>query len=426
MNYKSALTYLDNLAIFGIHLELSNINRLLSFLDNPHQSMQYIHIGGTNGKGSTAAFTSSILNEAGISVGLYTSPHLLSFEERIRINGECISHKDMATGISLIKQHIENEWNANESLPTYFEVATALALWYFAKERVELCVLEVGLGGRLDATNIISPLVSIITNVSLEHTEYLGSTIEEITYEKAGIIKEGVPVICADKEPGTLKILEAICTQRQAKLYLVDKEINYREIDDKKFAINGILGNFYTDMEVRLKGKYQWRNAVTSVGAIELLSQYGINISENHIRKGLANTRWPARLEVIKDDPLIIIDCTHTPAGAKILAEEIKNIFSSYQPILVVGILKDKDVGEILSALFQTNPHLVILTQPNTNRACPVEILNEYVSKYTDRIKVCSKLEDALKIAGEEVTPTNLICVTGSLYTAAEAMRYYQ
>lgn len=418
MTYKEAVSYLESFIRFGICLGLDNITCLLGLLGNPQDRLKVIHIAGTNGKGSSASFVSSILNEAKLKVGLYTSPHFLDFRERIRINSRPIPEKELIGLTSEIKALL----SSNPSLlPTYFEVATAICLAYFAKEEVEIAILEVGMGGRLDATNVVDPLVSVITNVDLEHTDQLGKTIKEIAYEKAGIIKEkGLVVTAAEKEEA-LEVIKEVCSRKKAKLFQVGKEIKI----EGKDRIKGLHGR-YENLKIPLRGEYQLKNAACAIGACELLKEYNYLISKEAIVKGLANTCWPGRLEVLSRNPFLVLDGAHNPAAISALFEAIAKEFSFENLILIVGILKDKDIPSMIKEIFKKAKRLKkvhIAKLAYVRGASPEEIEKEVV-RYTTEVQLHPCVKEAILKAKEEASLKDLILITGSLYAVAEVLDF--
>lgn len=439
MNYEQTMAYFDELQLFGVHLGLKNITYLLQLLDNPHQKFNSIHITGSNGKGSTATFVASILSKGSnigntsIKVGLYTSPHLLSFTERIVINNIPISEEKVAEIMSLIVPILEKNWTTKQNHPTYFEVATALAFYYFAQEKIDIAVLEVGLGGRLDATNVVTPLVSCITNIELEHVGVLGETLTDIAYEKAGIIKQGIPVVTASTQKEALDVIEMICKQKNCPLYCVEEDkdsisdIRFKIEALNKFTVSG-LHNIYPNLQTKLLGYHQMINASTAIGIVELIES--VNISIDSIRKGLAEAKWQGRMEIISENPLIVLDGAHNPAGAMALRRTLQECFSEYNLIFVIGVLSDKDIRNIVKELLCDNNSIseIIITQPQSERAFSTEAIKKEVSAYTSSITIRLTVSSALKYARQIALTANtkgtktLICVTGSLYTIADAM----
>jgi dihydrofolate synthase/folylpolyglutamate synthase len=422
MDYKWAISYLEGLERFGIQLGLQNISFLLSRLGNPHKRLNTVLVGGTNGKGSVATFLANILREKGIKVGLYTSPHLLTLRERMVVNGEPIQEERLRELVSSIRPYVD-ECSRVVSHPTYFEVLTAICLLYFKEEEVDLGVLEVGLGGRLDATNAADPLIAVITNVGLDHTDRLGSTLRDIADEIAGIIKEGGRVITGEREGDGLDVIKGRCRERRASLWQIDEamgiEPHNANTEGQNFTLKGLSG-LYPSLRIRLLGSYQMRNAALSVGAAELLG----GIKEAEIRKGLEKTRWPGRIEVAGKEPWLILDGAHNPPAAEVLSRELVNIFPFKRIIFILGILKDKDVRGIVEGLllpFTRKEHFVIVTQPRTHRALPKEILAYEVARITPRLHTAKDLPSSIESARDMATREDLICVSGSLYTVADA-----
>ena len=331
MDYQESLKYIEETHKFGIRLGLDNMSKLLELLGNPQDKLNIIHVAGTNGKGSTCSFITSILKEAGYKVGLYTSPYLETFTERIRINGENIPEKDVARIVTLIKEKIEQMVSEGYSYPTEFEIVTTMAFYYYYEQGVDFVALEVGLGGRYDATNIIKKSdLSVITSISLDHVGILGDTVAKIAYEKAGIIKENGVVVVYDQSDEAKNVIKDICKEKNAK-YI---EVKFDDINIKKSNINSqvfdctIIGQRYKDLEIKLIGDHQVNNSVLALSAIEILNQLKhLNINKDDIRRGLINTRWAGRIEKILDKPTFIIDGAHNEDGARSLAKAIEKNF---------------------------------------------------------------------------------------------------
>ncbi|MFH1562013.1 MAG: folylpolyglutamate synthase/dihydrofolate synthase family protein [Nitrospirota bacterium] len=452
MKYSEVIQYLNSLERFGIQLGLERITGLLGLLGNPHKDLKCIHVAGTNGKGSTTTFIGAILKEArlvnaGFKVGVYTSPHFISFTERITINGIPIPETQVAgiisekilPAIKILTTYTSSSSDRLEAYPTthhlthptYFEIATAVAFLYFAQEKVDFAVLEVGLGGRLDATNVITPLVSVITSIGLEHQDVLGETIEEIACEKAGIIKQGVPVVTSACQPEVLKVIKKVAKLHDAKLYQVGKDIKFvieqfpaDANSNYQFSVNGILKE-YRKLQTSLLGYHQIINATAAISAIEVLQKYhGVKITTQHIKKGLLQARIRGRLELIKKSPFVLLDGAHNPASAIVLRKALKDYFSTQRLILIIGILQDKDVAEIVKELLYENKNilLVIIAQPKINRASDTKRIHDEITKYTDKIHILPTVAEGIKYAEAIASLGDLICITGSLYTVAEAI----
>ena len=418
MASQDALDYLYQLQSHGIRPGLETITQLLGRLSDPQNAFRTIHIAGTNGKGSTAAMTAAILMESGYRVGLYTSPHLIDFSERIRVQGRPIPEARL---IQLTEQARRSVSGLN---PTFFEFTTALAFLQFAQEAVDLAVVEVGLGGRFDATNTVRSLVSIITNIDYDHEQFLGRKIGQIAYEKAGIIQPEVPVVTAAERPSASSVIRAECRNRRAPLYRLGKEFSIRNIHSPFFDYHGIRQRL-TGLSSPLPGRHQFLNAALALAAVELLDQQGWPIKTDAITQGLSKVEWEGRLEFVSDDPLLILDGAHNPAGAAVLKEfldELKRARPGSRLILVVGILKDKDI-QAMARLLEPLAETVILTQPDDPRAASVDELVNSMPR-SGKVSICSRVPDAVRQAQSLARPEDVICVTGSLYTVGEAKAY--
>jgi dihydrofolate synthase/folylpolyglutamate synthase len=423
--YIEATNYLYELQKHGIKLGLSNIERLTDLLNRPQDSFRSIHIAGTNGKGSTAIMLASILRESGFNVGVFTSPHLVSFTERIRINGEQISKEEVVFLTGLIRESFaETDLN-----PTFFEVVTALGFYYFSLKKVDWAVIETGMGGRFDATNILKPDISIITNIDLDHAEYLGDTISDITYEKAGIIKPGIPVITAADKPNTIEQLSSIAKNNNSPFHAYKRDFKgsliSSEFKDLIFEYRGDMS--LDNLSLNLSGSHQMANASIAIRAAELLSCKHNNITKKHIRNGLLKASLEGRLEVVSENPFIILDGAHNPAAARRLAISLSELFPEKKKIMVVGAMKDKDIERILKPLVEVSDSM-ILTRPEGERAATAEELNDKVihllkkGGITDQVSVTltKNADEALQTARRICNDDSIICVTGSFYTTGK------
>ena len=421
MDYDAAIAYLQELTKFGFNFGLGRISELLHRLGDPHLRLKVVHVGGTNGKGSTCAFTSSILREAGCRVGTFTSPHLHSYTERYLVDGRPVAHQSLAALISDLKPHLEAMVAEGFEHPTEFEVSTAAAFVYFLAEQVDILVLEVGLGGAIDSTNVVNPLVTVVTNVTMDHMDYLGGTVEEIAAVKAGIVKEGVPLLTACTG-STLDIMAARCREMHAPLYLAGRDLVFtplgRGLAGQYFHLRGLAGD-YRDLFIPLLGAHQLPNAALAVGCAELLAGRGFHITGEHIRQGLARTRWPARLELVPGAPDILLDIAHNHAGANSLREALAEYFPDRAPVLVIGMLDDKEWTKVVDELAPLAASLVV-TRPDSPRAANWRRLAEYAGKYRETAAV-EEIGQALARAIELAGPQGLVVVTGSLYMVAHA-----
>ncbi len=428
MDYDQALEVVEELTRFGINLGLTRITAMLDLLDNPQDKLQVVHIGGTNGKGSTAAMLAAVLREAGYRVGTYTSPHLVSYTERYVINGKKISPEDFADLVEeLIAVFAEVKRKSGEA-PTQFEVLTALAFLYFYRQKVDILLLEVGLGGDIDSTNVVKkPLLSVITNVSMEHEDYLGSTLEEIAAKKSGIIKKECPVVTASAEERVLGVLRERARKLKAPLYEVSREVSWRaiaETDRGQVFSASTQKCGYGELSLSLWGEHQIVNAATAILSLEILTEKGFWVSREQIRKGLVEVVWPGRLELISIDPVVIIDGAHNPAGMAMLAKWLKRRRKGVgKVILVIGMLADKDRSKAASSL---DPLVdsVYITKPLSPRAGEWRELAGFFSGEKDKVKVVEELSFALKDACQEAESGDMVLVTGSLYLIGEARSF--
>jgi len=451
MTYSEAFQYLSSLInyeripVYNYKeaLKLERIRELLVSVGNPADSLRCIHVAGTKGKGSTCVFTAYILREAGYRVGFYTSPHLSDFRERIRIlnprhsavsasaEGDfegMIPEGNLLRLVERVKPVIERLNSGSIYGPlSFFEVYTAMAFMYFKEEKVDFAVLETGMGGRLDATNVVKPLVAALTPISYEHTQKLGNTLKEIAAEKAGIIKrkkskgksQKLIVISAPQEKEAIEVIREKCIKVGAKLYEVDKDITYQKTKDS-FSVKGMLGE-YGDLRIALLGKHQLVNAAVSVGIIEALIPFGVKSDLRVIRRGLSNTRWPVRCEVISRDPMIILDGAQNIASAKAIKEAVKENFNYQKLILVLGISDDKDIQGVCNE-FKGFADQFILTQADNPRATSADALaGHFQGKelyITKSVKEAKALVYRLTISGSFTLECVTLFVAGELRNA--------
>jgi dihydrofolate synthase/folylpolyglutamate synthase len=411
MGYKDAISYLYGLQKHGIKLGLENPLKLLSLFGNPHDSFKSIHIAGTNGKGSTASMLASMLKHAGFKVGLFTSPHLVSFTERIRINDEEILEEEVVALAEEIKE------KAGSINPTFFEVVTVMAFVYFKRKNVDWAVIETGMGGRLDATNVIKPQVSIITSISYDHKEFLGESIEEIAGEKAGIIKEGVPVVTAPQEPPAMDVIIKRAEEMHSKVHMFEKDFS---ADIKKHEPFKVLFDYssetlsISEIVVPLSGEYQAVNASLAIRAFELISKRDI---ESIVKTGLRSLRWQGRLELIAEN--ILIDGAHNPTAARELANTLRTDFlkDGRKLVLIMGVMADKDIKGILSPLLPLADE-VIFTAPDYGRAASPEELSNHALSLGFKSKTAKSVKEAIDMTKGS---NCLVLITGSFYTIGEA-----
>lgn len=405
--------------------------RMLNAFGNPHQNLKAIHIAGSNGKGSVAAFVAKIFQKAGYRVGLYTSPHLLDFSERIRIQGEPISYDEVIKLTRLIrtKQYeVEKEDGTNGdptsvTCMTFFEFTTLLAFLFFLKKKVDLAVVEVGMGGRLDATNVLNPLVSVITNISKEHQQYLGKTLAEIAGEKAGIIKKNGILLTAVTQPQIFAKIRSQCQQMGSTLYRLGKHIGVQEKNGGMFDYQGLFTN-YKKLKISVLGKYQINNAALAVGVTEILKNQGYQVTENVIREGLLKMKWPGRLEIVNQNPIILLDGAHNLDAIEKLTKELQETFSYRKLFLVMGIMKDKSIKPILKRIVVLGHH-IIFTQPKTDRVASPFFLLKAARFLNNNSEVVEDVKQAVQKALSLANKDDLICVTGSLFTIGEARELF-
>jgi len=422
--YQETIDYIYALQKHGIKLALSNTMTLMEIMGDPQRKFRSIHVAGTNGKGSTSAFTASMLQAAGYRVGLYTSPHLVSFTERIRINNVPLSEDKVVELAQRVREGYQSLSQDDQRLnPTFFEVTTAMAFTYFAEEGVDIAVIEVGMGGRLDSTNVITPLVSVITNIDREHTEFLGDTLELIAAEKAGIIKPGVPVVTGAIQPEVIAVIEQEARAKNTSVYRLNRDFSHgapSSEQQQSFSYQGIKAS-YENVLINMRGHYQVDNACLAIAIVELLGGRGLVVDEQALRRSLAQAKWEGRLERVAQRPDIYLDGAHNPASANVLATAVKELKASYKRmVLIIGILGDKDYRGIISELV---PHAeqVIVTKPQYSRAMDVQALATEIGMLHGSVDSAETVALAISKAREISSPDDLILITGSLYVVGDA-----
>lgn len=422
MNYDEAMEYIVTASRFGMNLGLDRIKKVLEFLGNPQKDTKFIHIGGTNGKGSTTAMISSVLKEAGFKVGMYTSPYLEEFEERIQINGENISKDDLANLMEDVKCAIDKVKNLGFESPTQFEIITALMFYYFSKKKVDYAVLEVGLGGRLDATNVVDPEIVVLTSISLDHMNILGNTIEEITKEKCGIIKRGVPVVSYMQEDKALKIIKNKCHELKCDLEFINtKDIESIMIDKENFMqkIEVSLEGKPLKIDLSLLGEHQAKNFLVALKAIYKLKEKGLDISYEAIREGFKKIKWIGRMEVLNKNPLTVIDGAHNIDGIKNLRNSIDKYFNFKNITLILGVLGDKQVDSMVKEITKGVEKMVIV-EPHSDRAEDIEALYDKACKYVKEVYKFKDYKEAYNKAKSLTKSDDLLLICGSLYMVGD------
>lgn len=454
VSYTNAINYLYSLQKYGIKLGLEKTERILSQLGNPQSDFLSIHVAGTNGKGSVSAMIASILMSIGFKVGLFTSPHLVSFTERIRINNEQISESEVVALTEEIRYRIQDTGYRKqrkdlELPPTFFEFVTAMAFLYFSRNKVDWAVIETGMGGRLDATNLITPEVSVITKISYDHKEFLGETLTDIAKEKAGIIKNRIPVVSAMQEKEAEDVIRKTAKEKSSRLFVYEKDFS------GTLRSTGLKGTFFdysdnscslSNLHIPLAGEYQVSNACIAIKATMVALKRAKkrksgtselpDFSTSALKEGLANTKWRGRLEIVSNNPVIMVDGAHNPDAANALSGFIKKHLDNYKIILIMGIMSDKDINGIMSPLLPLASD-IIFTAPNYGRAASPQRLAEiasrmgFSSKITDSVKeaieTAKKIESqgighGSSITGQTQGSLSLILITGSFYTIGEAL----
>jgi len=413
--YRATLDEMFALQRFGIKLGLTTIRKILKNLGNPQNQYACIHIAGTNGKGSIASGLSAILQAAGFRTGLYTSPHLIDFNERITINNQQISDKRVVEAYHKVKSV-----HRGKREPTFFEFTTAMALYEFAAQDVDWAIIETGMGGRLDATNMVKPAVSIISNISLEHRMYLGNTIAEIAGEKGGIIKKGIPVVTGARQTDAVSVLRSIAENKTAPFHCFGKDFRVRRTNNQTFNYYG-LDHTWRHLQTNLVGPHQMDNASLVLAACEaLIRKKKLRITENNIRKGLDSIVWPGRLEFMGQSPRILLDGAHNLAAARNLARFLRDSIPQGNITLVAGILDDKPYKAMLQPLMKLC-NRVIVTRPVIDRALDPAVLYTVAKQVVKDVSQFPTVNEAVSHAVATARPDELICIAGSLYVVGEA-----
>ena len=410
MTYPAAIEYLYGLQKHGIKLGLEPMQALLEAIGHPERRLRVLHVGGTNGKGSTVAMAAAMLRASGLRVGLYTSPHLVEFRERIRIDGEMISEGRLADLVARLRRAVP----PGVSL-TFFEMTTALALLYFAESRVDLAVLEVGMGGRFDATNVVEPIACGVTTIALDHQEYLGTTEEAIAFEKAGIIKSAVPIVVGRMGAGAEAVIRRVAGERAAPVWRLESDFVVEGSSDR-FTYRG-RGRVFEGLRCGLVGRHQLDNAACAIALLESASHRGVPIDEAAVGNGLHSVVWEGRLEVLEDAPRVLLDGAHNPAASVALARYLEDFLAAHPSariILVWGMMQDKDHRGFISPLLPLVSEIV-LTQAGLARSATVGALRDALGEWPKSVYDAPLPAEALQTAKKRASPGDLICVAGSL-----------
>ena len=431
MTYAAALRYLDGL----IHADqprppyhadkLARMRRLLALLGDPHAPLRIVLVAGTKGKGSTAVMIAETLGAAGLRVGLTVKPHLVDYRERIQVGGRMISRANLALLVDAVRPAVESARDLLGGRPTYVETTVAMALLYFARQRVDVAVVEVGIGGRLDATNVVDPRVSVITPVSFDHTEILGSTLREIASEKAGIIRPAGRVVSAPQADEAGAVIGQACADAGARQVLVGRDIEVlthaSTLDGVRATIRGMRTRY--EVHVPLLGRHQAVNAATAIGAVELLVDDGFAVGPDAVRRGLAAVRWPARVELIGTRPYTLVDVGHNPASAAVLCETVRELLGGRRVVLAFGMLATKDYRSV-TALVAPLAATVITTTPDNPHALPARDLADEVRQYSPHVIAIPDRRDAIERARALAGPDDVLVVTGSFYLVGMAREW--
>ena len=431
MNYPAAIAYLHSLIDYEkMRLErytpethnLARVRQLLAAAGNPHTRFPAVHIAGTKGKGSAAAMCEACLRAAGYHTGFYVSPHLHTFRERIQVDRRKIARDKVVALVEEIRPLVERVPGV-----TYFEAITAMGLLYFARSEVDVAVVEVGLGGRLDATNILMPDVSVITSLSLEHTYLLGDTLAEIAYEKAGIIKPGIPVVSAPQRAEAIKVIKAISQERESPLTEIGRDWDYEpgpaDLDGQAFAARRITGgSSELDGEhwIPLLGRHQLENATSVIAALDIIRQRGFCIPAEAVRQGLRNVYWPGRMEILSREPLVVADGAHNPYSAQTLREALEEWFPGQRWVLIFGASADKDITGLLRTLLPISDYVIVTRSDHPRAAAPVE-LADAVASVGGGAEVSVNVRKSLRRGLAMIEPDIGLLVTGSIHLVADA-----
>jgi dihydrofolate synthase/folylpolyglutamate synthase len=426
IDYEKLISYQYNTSTFS----LDRMEKLLAYAGNPHKELPCIHITGTKGKGSTAIMISTILEQSGLTTGLFTSPHFIDIKERIQINRQKISAREFTRIMNDLQPYIQYVREREPSdAPTFFEILTAVGMLYFRSRQTEMAVLEVGLGGRLDATNVVLPQVSIITNVGFDHMAILGNTLSSIAYEKAGIVKQGVPVVSGVEDPEALLVIEKICKEKDAPLYLFGRDMWVEDVQG--FDRNGTKGlmcriktwlHTYDDIFLPLVGVHQAQNCALVLGALEVMRERGnMSINNDVVQEALSTLYCPARIEVVAKNPIIILDFAHTVDSMRFLKKTLMENFKFNKLILIMGFSQDKDLNNILQEIVVVGDSIIVTKSKNPRAAEPEDLYQRIEKLCGKQPEMMDNIRDAIIAAKQIASQEDLICITGSAYVAGEA-----
>ncbi len=414
MTYEEAINYIHSVSWKGSRPGLERTRELLSLMGNPEKKLKFVHIAGTNGKGSTAAMTASILEKAGYITGLYTSPYIFTFNERMRVNSGNVSEGELVEVTEFVKPLAESM----RDTPTEFELVTCIAFEYFYRKNCDVVVLEVGMGGELDSTNVIdSPEVAVITNIGLDHTEFLGDTLEKIAETKSKIIKENTTAVFYPSTEGVKKVIEKRCLDVNAKLKIAE----FQEIKLRSASLEGQLFDYkgFKNVKLPLLGKHQLKNTATVFAVIDSLCEKGWNITDENIRGGIEETRWQGRFELVGEKPTFIVDGGHNPQCAEALFENVKEYLGDKKLVVLTGVLSDKDFESMYSDMATLTSEFVTVTPPNP-RALSAEKLADYLTRFGKPATPAETVEKGVRLAKEKAGKDGAVLAYGSLYMVAD------
>jgi dihydrofolate synthase/folylpolyglutamate synthase len=430
MDYRESLEYLLRFADYerlprsGIVWDLKRVERLLARLGDPHYSARTVHVAGTKGKGSTAAMIASVLKSAGYKVGLYTSPHLLSYTERIQVDCKPIAEGEWAKLVEILKPHVEAE-NALGDLGelTTFELYTAMAFLHFQQVKADWQVVEVGLGGRLDATNVVKPEVCVITSISYDHMDVLGDTLGKIAKEKAGIIKPGADIVSAPQFPEAMEVIERVCKEKGVRLIKVGEEVTWERgefnIEGQSFRVKGRRDNY--DLWLPLLGEHQMENAANAVAVVEILVERGAIVRPEAIVEGVRSVNWPGRLQVLGKEPWVVVDGAHNAYSIERLGEALERHFRYERLTLVIGFGSDKDVSGMAREAAKITGDIIVVASRHPKAMKP-EALRAEFQKHGVTPRVVNSVGEAVRLALEGAGHNDLVCAAGSIFVIAEVM----
>ena len=425
MNYEEARVYLDEVSKYGSVLGLDNMRELLGRLGNPQDDLKFIHISGTNGKGSALSYMSTILSGAGFRTGRYISPTLYAYRERIQVDGVMIDRESLAALVTVVKEAVDAMEAENKGNPTVFEVETALSFVYFKEQKCDIVVLETGLGGTLDATNVVKTTVmEMISSIGMDHMEFLGGTLQEIAENKAGIIKPHTWVVSAEQDPKAAEVIKRVCREKDCKLSVVDpdafQDVHYG-YEKQTFTYKN-----WKDVEITLAGTYQVTNAALALEAVEALRKLGYSLTEDQVRKGMKAAFWRGRFSVIHKNPVVVIDGAHNPAAAKVLKDSLETYFQGKNLHFIMGVFADKDYQSVIEMTAPLAKHIITIETPGNPRALSAVKLKEAVEKVNPSVEAAGSIREAVEKSMKNTQKDDVIAAFGSLSFLGELDREVQ